>query len=756
MYEGISTKKNGKLDRVRSSLIWERLAPRNTEAARASGSDASLERCCGPSHRRESPGTTQDTAERRLSLSRVLGPLMSPRMRGFILLLGNFLVSAASPTTTNTTQIEEIDEEKDIPGANKDLLLDDILPPPIQRSAISSKSRLWTLSVPYVLDNSLYMNAKGVTLRALEQFRLKSCIDFKVRDDELYFISVKKLSGCFSYVGRATPEGQDLSIGQSCDHIAIVEHEFLHALGFYHEQSREDRDDYVTIVFENIRAGREHNFRKVNGSITQGVPYDYLSVMHYGNYAFSNGKGSTIITKDPAFKDVIGQRLGMSQRDVQELNLLYNCIATSHVAFTAYCGFVDGDRCSMTDCSTDGLQGWQMATQAARGPACDHTGLSNFSSQCVEGGYFMHANITSGQEGDSAFLETPLMSPSRECHVQCLQFYYYHTGVPSDRLNIWIRDFTHDEDSMGHRRLVGQITGAVTSHWQIHHLSLNGSRLFQVEFEAVKGSNSSGGFSVDDISVSETDCPHNTLQLDDLENLLNSSSGGTTIYGPRRYTATGYAYRTGAVLHPNYVGVFIQLLNGTNDDELSWPCNHHQFTALMMDQEPSAIMRMSKQRSRTSDGGSVWDDPRKSGLTDVDENNQTAFTGTKIGWSFFATLQEMKSREFLKGGSLVLAFSFQDISPLVDGHVLPCPEVTPVQVTYPPQEDQEGPCALRARTTTPLPDQTSTIPTQLPDGSSVHISRPQTTADNNGVDSCPGMSSYTILVLLGVLMLVIP
>lgn len=73
----------------------------------------------------------------------------------------------------------------------------------------------------------------------------------------------------------------------------------------------------------------------------------------------------------------------------------------------------------------------------------------------------MHASTASGKEGDSARLETHRMSPKRECHVQCLQFYYYHSGSESDQLNIWLREFDHELDPTGKVRLVGQITGNV-------------------------------------------------------------------------------------------------------------------------------------------------------------------------------------------------------------------------------------------------------------------------------------------------------
>lgn len=50
--------------------------------------------------------------------------------------------------------------------------------------------------------------------------------------------------------------GQNLSIGAGCDTKAVVQHELLHALGFYHEQSRSDRDDYVKIWWDQIETGQ--------------------------------------------------------------------------------------------------------------------------------------------------------------------------------------------------------------------------------------------------------------------------------------------------------------------------------------------------------------------------------------------------------------------------------------------------------------------------------------------------------------------
>ncbi|KAF7648696.1 hypothetical protein LDENG_00153000, partial [Lucifuga dentata] len=284
------------------------------------------------------------------------------------------------------------------------------------------------------------LKAKGVILQASEHFRLKSCIDFRPRQSEEYYISLRKNRGCYSYVSKTIKGGQVVSIGERCSHLATVEHELFHVLGFYHEQSRYDRDEHVTIIWENINEKFKSNFRKLlsRSSRTFNTSYDYLSVLHYSKYAFSKTSGLTITTKLPQYQNKIGQRMEMSSTDVYKLNRHYKCSAS--ISFMEHCDFSNGMICGMSYCAKGFISGWMRMTSAVGGPSTDYTSLSK------TGGYFMHARTASGQEGDSAWLETKRMSPTRECHVQCLQFYYYHSGSKSDQLNIWIREYQDERD----------------------------------------------------------------------------------------------------------------------------------------------------------------------------------------------------------------------------------------------------------------------------------------------------------------------
>ena len=65
--------------------------------------------------------------------------------------------------------------------------------------------------------------------------------------------------------------------------LGTVVHEMMHTLGFVHEQSRPDRDEHVTILWNNIKPGYKHDFVKWSWDLvdTESVPYDVGSVLHY-------------------------------------------------------------------------------------------------------------------------------------------------------------------------------------------------------------------------------------------------------------------------------------------------------------------------------------------------------------------------------------------------------------------------------------------------------------------------------------------
>jgi len=197
------------------------------------------------------------------------------------------------------------------------------------KNAILNPERLWPNAlIPYKIETSDYNSTELERIAgAFAEYREKTCISFVERTLEPNYIYIRKTGGgCSSYVGRQGGR-QQISLDSSCFRtFGTPIHELMHASGFYHEQSRTDRDDWIIINWDNIQPGKENNFNSYDETVIQtlGTQYDYGSVMHYSAYGFAiDSSIPTIFVRVEGAE--IGQRTRFSETDLLKLNTLYNC-----------------------------------------------------------------------------------------------------------------------------------------------------------------------------------------------------------------------------------------------------------------------------------------------------------------------------------------------------------------------------------------------------------------------------------------------
>ncbi|KAL7741425.1 hypothetical protein ACLKA6_000753 [Drosophila palustris] len=203
---------------------------------------------------------------------------------------------------------------------------------PKERNGLIDAAKRWPRNlVIYQISQDFDAAHKQAILRGIQSLEDNSCLKFReaTEADVAYVRITANPGGCYTAVGyQGAPQQMNLEIyplGEGCFRPGTILHEFMHALGFYHEQSSALRDDYIDVVEENIVPGKEFNFKKYSPRVITDfdVGYDYDSCLHYRPGAFSvNGK-DTIIPLDDTV--VIGQRTGLSKKDIAKINIMYKC-----------------------------------------------------------------------------------------------------------------------------------------------------------------------------------------------------------------------------------------------------------------------------------------------------------------------------------------------------------------------------------------------------------------------------------------------
>lgn len=193
--------------------------------------------------------------------------------------------------------------------------------PNVKRAVgVSNQSQLWPGGViPYEIDGSVPQSTRGdIAWAVAEVGQTPLKLRPRTPADRDYVVFRDTGNGCTSYIGKI---GGPQTISTTGCARGSVAHEILHAAGFYHEQSRGDRDQHVTIVWDEISPAYRSNFETRPGTAQDIGTYDYASIMHYSASAFSKSGKPTIIPKSPGAQ--IGQRNGLSALDKAAVAQLY-------------------------------------------------------------------------------------------------------------------------------------------------------------------------------------------------------------------------------------------------------------------------------------------------------------------------------------------------------------------------------------------------------------------------------------------------
>ncbi|XP_078000505.1 uncharacterized protein LOC144453102 [Glandiceps talaboti] len=266
-------------------------------------------------------------------------------------------------------------QSENIPGTIEG---DIILPPELKskgptrkRAAIWYDIMKWPdAKVYYKLDPTKTFSSyeKQTISNAMTKIEDKTCLTFIERTDQTSYVNISKDGGCRSFIGRNPYGPQLLSLESGCYTIGVTMHELLHSVGFLHEQSRDDRDEFVKVNYDNIIRGRESNFVIHPSALLQEVNYDYESLLHYRANSFAIDR--TIPTLDPiqpVDPAILGQRDGMSPSDIADVSTFYGCSNSFHGGWSYWT--------SWTECEVTCGGGIQTRNRECNSPPPSENGL---------------------------------------------------------------------------------------------------------------------------------------------------------------------------------------------------------------------------------------------------------------------------------------------------------------------------------------------------------------------------------------------
>jgi hypothetical protein len=173
--------------------------------------------------------------------------------------------------------------------------------------------------VPYTLDPNFDNNQRAEVARALDNYHSKTCVRFEPRQGgDNDYVEIQRDDNTCGLANVCRNGGAQFArFGGSCISSGTMTHELGHTLCFGHEQTRPDRDDYISW---NTNICEPHGRDNANDFTTLDLMYDYVSLQHYEGECYN---GCII----PRISGVTkcGSGGDLSVLDVEKINAFYNC-----------------------------------------------------------------------------------------------------------------------------------------------------------------------------------------------------------------------------------------------------------------------------------------------------------------------------------------------------------------------------------------------------------------------------------------------
>lgn len=181
----------------------------------------------------------------------------------------------------------------------------------------------WTNGqVPFSFHSSLSPWQQRLARLMFQEWEAVAGLDFFLRTNETDYIRVRTSTGNSSFVGQVGG-AQNLNV-RNWNRRGTPYHEVGHAITFQHEQNRPDRDNFITVLWNNINPAFHSQYALQPAATTVG-PYDFGSCMHYPDWGFSINGQPTMQALPPyaAQQALMGQRHDLSMNDAAGAVLVY-------------------------------------------------------------------------------------------------------------------------------------------------------------------------------------------------------------------------------------------------------------------------------------------------------------------------------------------------------------------------------------------------------------------------------------------------